>query len=117
MANNRTCLTCGEAYEYCGSCPSSLNLPVWKNLFHSENCKLVFQTVSDYAQNVISKESAKEKLAVCDLSCTQSFKENIRKYIDEIVADESNVDVGEVTEPVEKIRRIRKKSAVIENID
>lgn len=44
MANNRICLACGKAYEYCGSCPSSLNLPVWKNIFDTENCKTVFET-------------------------------------------------------------------------
>ena len=82
MANNRICLTCGKAYEYCGSCPSSLNLPVWKNLFDTENCKTVFETVSDYAQNVITKDVAKKKLSNCDTSI--NYKENIQKYLDEL---------------------------------
>lgn len=86
MANNRTCLTCGKTYEYCGSCPSGLNLPVWKNLFDTENCKIIFETVSDYAQKVITKQSAKEKILACDLS--GRFKENITKYIDDILTDD-----------------------------
>ena len=82
MANNRICLTCGKPYEYCGSCPSSLNLPVWKNLFDTENCKTVFETVSDYAQNAITKESAKVRLSKCDISGV--FKNNIKNLIEDI---------------------------------
>lgn len=82
MANNRICLTCGKAYEYCGSCPSSLNLPVWKNIFDTENCKTVFETVSDYAQKAITKQVAKERLLKCD-TCGV-FKNNIKNLIEDI---------------------------------
>ena len=87
MENNRKCLACGNAYRYCGSCPNSLNLPVWKNIFDTENCKTVFETVSDYAQNAITRESAKNKLAECNIS--MNFKENIQKYITEITMEDS----------------------------
>ena len=62
MANNRVCLCCGNAYEYCGSCRNGVNLPAWKNLFDNENCKDVFQTVSDYEQKAIDKTKAKKIL-------------------------------------------------------
>ena len=110
MANNRICLTCGKAYEYCGSCPSSLNLPVWKNLFDTENCKTVFETVSDYAQKVITKEVAKKKLSNYDTSI--NYKENIQKYLDDIIA-EPKVEVIDETEKetqsVPKMRYNKKK--------
>ena len=35
---NRTCLTCGKKYEYCSSCPTTLNYPMCKNLYDTENC-------------------------------------------------------------------------------
>ena len=109
MANNRICLTCGKAYEYCGSCPSSLNLPVWKNLFDTENCKTVFATVSDYAQKVITKESAKEKLSKCDLSV--EFKEKVDGLVKEIIAEEATETVvSETIEPaMPKIKYGNKK--------
>ena len=99
MANNRICLTCGKAYEYCGSCPSTVNLPVWKNLFDTENCKTVFETASDYAQKVITKESAKEKLLKCDLNV--EFKEKIDGLVKEIIVEEATEEVdNETIEPV-----------------
>ena len=85
MANNRVCLTCGKAYEYCGYCPTSKNLPMWMNLFDTENCKNVFETVSDYAQGAISKETAATNLSLCDLSKVSTYKENIHNKNDKKV--------------------------------
>ena len=118
MANNRICLTCGKAYEYCGSCPSSANLPVWKNLFDTENCKIVFETASDYAQKVITKESAKDKLSKCDLSNTNNFKEKIKHLVDEIIAEEKvekTEDLVETTSP--KTRNVNKKKITMSESD
>ena len=95
---NRICLTCGKAYEYCGSCPTSLNLPVWKNLFDTENCKTIFEVVSDYAQKVITKDVAKKKLSKCDI--LGNYKENIQKHLNDIVA-EPKVEVIVETEKKE----------------
>ncbi len=107
---NRICLTCGKTYEYCGSCPTSLNLPVWKNLFDTENCKTVFETVSDYAQNVITKDAAKEKLSKCDTS--GKYKENIQKYLDDIITEpkvEVIVETEKETQYTPKIKYNKKK--------
>lgn len=93
---NRTCLACGKKYEYCGSCPTSTNLPVWKSIFDTENCKVVFENVSDYAQGVISKEVAKNRIYKCDFSI--KYKDNIQKHIDDIMAEPKNETVIEDVE-------------------
>lgn len=106
MANNRICLACGKSYEYCGSCPSSLNLPVWKNLFDTENCKTVFETTSDYAQNVISKEKAKEKLSKCNILDIKKYKPQVRNLIEEITKENKIVDNISETKYVNKRKNI-----------
>lgn len=108
MANNRICLTCGKPYEYCGSCPSSLNLPVWKNIFDTENCKTVFETVSDYAQNEITKELAKVRLSKCDISGV--FKNNIQKLINDI--NEEDTKNREIKENEIKVKYGNKKKPI-----
>lgn len=113
MANNRICLACGKAYEYCGSCPSSLNLPVWKNIFDTENCKTVFETVSDYAQNAITKESAKKRLSESDTSVT--FKKQIQNYVDEILKDETKKVITD--DVVKREKTINRKKTVSKNND
>ena len=82
MANNRICLVCGKAYEYCGSC-NGKKLPTWMNLFHDENCRQIFHAVSDYSQNVITKDNGRDKLSGCDLSI--EMKDNIKNIVDKIM--------------------------------
>lgn len=107
MANNRVCLACGKAYEYCNSCPSSLNLPVWKNLFDTENCKTVFETASDYAQGAITKESARVKLSKCDINV--SFKGNIKKILKEINKEDVKENIVIKNTELEKTYGNKKK--------
>lgn len=110
---NRICLTCGKEYEFCGSCPSSSNLPVWKNLFDSEDCKVIFETVSDYAQGVFSKDKAKDKLKNCNLPLETN--KNIKKYLDEILEEPKiEISVDENVQP-QKIKYEKKKFVVTED--
>lgn len=93
MANNRVCITCGKAYEYCGYCPTSKNLPMWMNLFDTENCKNIFETASDYAQSAISKEKAISKLSLCDLKNISSYRDNIKDIVSQII-DTSSKEIA-----------------------
>lgn len=104
MANNRVCLCCGNAYEYCGTCRKNVNLPAWKNLFDTENCKEIFQIVSDYEQKAIDKEKAKKMISACDIK--QTFKDKIKKTVDEITAEPKK----------ETENRTVKKKTVVENL-
>lgn len=107
---NRTCLACGKKYEYCGSCPTSANLPVWKNIFDTENCKTIFENASDFAQGVISKDVAKNRISKCDFSI--KYKDNIQKHINDIMAEpkvEKIVDDAEEIIPIRPNNRKNKQ--------
>lgn len=108
MANNRVCLCCGNAYEYCGTCKRGVNLPAWKNLFDTENCKDIFQTVSDYEQKAIDKAKAKKILASCDLK--HSFKNNIKETIDKITKEDKKDAVVRVQKKKTKVTANEKMS-------
>lgn len=109
---NRICKTCGKAYFYCNNCNKKNADPQWMLMWDTENCKNVFETVSNYAQNVDSKAVAKKKLSKCDLSKQYTFNEKIRALIDEIMFEEKSEtkaekkeDVKEVSEPIKKTDR------------
>lgn len=85
MANNRICLVCGKAYEYCGSCDGK-RLPIWMNLYHDENCRQIFNAVNDYNHGLATKEQSRERLSACNLN--MDIKDSIQKVINELMASE-----------------------------
>ena len=91
MQANRICKTCGKKYFYCSHCDKSKGSPEWMLMWDTENCKTIFEIVSSYIQGQINKASAKERLDKCDLKQLYSFKENIRKIIEEIIEEEKKV--------------------------
>ena len=109
---NRVCLACGKTYEFCSSCPTSKNLPVWKNIFDEENCKTVFEVTSDYAQGVITKDKAKDKLK--NTNTKLDFKENIKKLLDEIL-EEPKIEINTEEEIKPQKIKFNKHTVVVEN--
>lgn len=121
--NNKTCIVCGEVYTYCPNCAQFAHLPKWKNIFHNENCKKLFETVSDFKQNEITIDEAKEKIKDVDLSYIDKVKKSISEGVDIIMKHnskendehENNEDVtGETIKSTDsaentKTKRTRKK--------
>lgn len=89
---NRICKTCGKEYFFCSHCDKSLNSPQWMLMWHDENCKKVFEIAGDYAQGRMIKQEAKSELAKCDLKKYYTFKESVRKILDDIMAEEKVVE-------------------------
>lgn len=87
MGDNKVCLTCGKSYKYCNSCSDSQNRVYWKNVYDCEECKDIFEIVSDYAQNCITKDVARQRLSKYDLSTKVISNSNVKKYLDEIVVE------------------------------
>ena len=84
--NNRKCICCQKEYSFCPNCSDYDNLPRWMTIFHDENCKEIFNTVTSYYDKSITKDKAKERLDKCDLSNKYTFKESIKSAIGEIYA-------------------------------
>lgn len=81
--DNKICVSCGKKYSFCPNCGAKKYHEMWKNLYCSQNCKRVFDIVSDYVGGLLPASAAKEKLSECDL--TTDFKQNLRARIDEIM--------------------------------
>lgn len=98
---NRSCLVCNKKYEFCPTgCKKSINKPSWMGMFHSENCRNIYYTCSNYmVGKSITKEQAKEELEKLDLSNIdkQDFNPRIREWVKEIIGDSkaTNVDLEE----------------------
>lgn len=108
--NNKTCICCGEVYTFCTGCGQFDNEPRWRAIYHNETCKDIFIIVSDYLQNAISKEDAKERLLKCDLSYKNKLHEKIQKGIDELLYEEKVAEVMQLTDaPIIAKQDVEKK--------
>ncbi len=102
---NRVCKTCGKEYYYCNNCERNLNSPQWMLMWDTQNCKNIFEIVSNYAQKVDSKAVAKKKLSKCDLSQQYTFNKNIRALIEDIMHEDKVEETKDNTEVSRKTTR------------
>lgn len=85
---NRTCILCGKEYKFCSNCKEEYHQPAWKNIYCSENCRMIFNTAVSYVDKSIDIKEAKKRIESCDLSEIDNFKGDIKKAIAEIMAAE-----------------------------
>lgn len=101
-SRNKVCYLCGKAYKYCGDCAQDRMKPSWMATFHSESCKTIFQTCTDYNMKKISKAEAKRILKKCDLKNKSSFADYVQRDIKAIFAEEKPVAPATPVLPVEE---------------
>lgn len=81
---NMKCIVCGNEYRYCLSCSASRKEPLWKNIYHDENCKNIYEACSEYGEGLMSLECAIEILNKCDLSNRKTLHQSIKDILDKI---------------------------------
>ena len=84
---NATCDICGKKYHICGSCKEVKSFTPWRTVTDTMQHYLIFLALSEYTKTK-DKEKAKEELSKCDLSELDTFNENIKSAINEIMAEE-----------------------------
>lgn len=84
MRHEKICSVCNTHYQYCPNCDSYASKPRWMFLFCSENCKDIFETVSDYTQGRIDTRTAKKRLDKCDIQKAQPLKAGTKEGLEKI---------------------------------
>lgn len=79
MANLRKCIVCGTSYDYCAS-KSKLN-DAWRNIYCSEDCRVIFNTCS--SQKISSDDAVK---ALDAITIPAGISDEFKKKIDDIMA-------------------------------
>lgn len=106
--NNRICVVCGKSYYFCPNCNANQAnpKPSWYSQFDSEQCKDIFNTLTNYFLKKITVQEAKEALSAYDLNDISDYDVDIQQQIKDIMGDSSDkVDAEEPT----VFTRFRKK--------
>ena len=108
---NATCDICGKKYHICSSCKEVKSFTPWRTVTDTMQHYIIFLALSEYTKTK-DKEKAKEELSKCDLSELDTFNENIKTAIKEIMAEGKEKIVETVSEEtVEKIVEIKPQKA------
>ena len=89
---NATCDICGKKYHVCNSCKEVKSFTPWRTVTDTMQHYLIFLALSEYTKTK-DKEKAKEELSKCDLSELDTFNENIKTVIKEIMTEEKIVEM------------------------
>ena len=81
----------------CNSCKDVKSFTPWRTVTDTMQHYLIFLALSEYTKTK-DKEKAKEELSKCDLSELDTFNENIKTAIKEIMADGKEKVVETVSE-------------------
>ena len=94
---NATCDICGKKYHICSSCKEVKSFTPWRTVTDTMQHYIIFLALSEYTKTK-DKEKAKEELSKCDLSEVDTFNENIKTAIKEIMAEGKEKIVESVSE-------------------
>ena len=94
---NAICDICGKKYHICSSCKEVKSFTPWRTVTDTMQHYLIFLALSEYTKTK-DKEKAKEELSKCDLSELDTFNENIKTVIREIMAEGKEKIVETVSE-------------------
>lgn len=105
--NNKTCILCGKKYTFCNRCEEFDRLPRWMGIYCSDNCRAIFNILTDYNGGHITKEEAIQKLNDCDLSYRDHFNKFNKGIIDNLMGvenDEESIDMAQhINVPIENV--------------
>lgn len=99
MANkpNSICAICGKEYYCCNDSMTAKSFTPWKKIVDKPEHYKIFTVLQDYTNEIITKEEAVRKLNNCDLNDKGTFKEDIRKVIDDILNEQKTVKIDKGT--------------------
>lgn len=88
---NATCSICGNGYYMCRSCKDMMQNKPWQlHTCTSEHYK-IYQILHGFNTKVYTKEEAKSKFKMIDLSDFDNLRDNIKNIINEIISEDKNV--------------------------
>jgi len=101
--NNATCSICGKGYYKCLSCKDKISATPWKTHTDTAEHYKIYQVIHGFNTGVYTKEDAKNKLKLIDLSDLNDLRAHIKDIIKDIMKeDRKQTKVEEVVVEIEQ---------------
>lgn len=90
--NNAVCSICGSPYYMCLACKDAMKLSPWKKHTDTSEHYKIYQIIHGYSTGVYTKNEAKSKLQMVDLSDFDNLRDNIKNVIKDIMGENEKVE-------------------------
>lgn len=84
---NARCSICGQKYHVCSDCTNTKSFTPWRKVACSIDCYKIFMALSLYTNRYATKEETREIIKGYDLSKLDTFEDNIKTSIQEILKE------------------------------
>ena len=85
---NHWCIICGKGYHACDSCDSVKSFTPWRALADTADHYKIYMVIKQYNSKMITKNEAKTILENIDLTGMNSFKDNVKTVLNEILKED-----------------------------
>lgn len=99
---NATCSICGKKYHVCNSCKEMTSFTPWRIVTDTRDHYMIFLVLSEYTKTK-NKTKAKNELSRCDLSELETFDNDVKRVIKEILKED---------EPKKTVQKVMYKKPV-----
>lgn len=93
LTNNAVCDICGKSYHVCATCKDVLSFKPWRTITDTPQHYKIFLAISDYTRTK-DKVKAKADLKNCDLSELETFNNDIKNVIREILEEQEKTKIS-----------------------
>ena len=93
LENNAVCAICGKPYRVCQSCQNIKSFTPWRTVTDILPHYVIYSILWDYT-NKKDKVKAKEELNKCDLSELETFDEDVKRVIKEIMSEDNKTETS-----------------------
>lgn len=91
LENNAICSICGKPYRVCRTCQEITSFTPWRTITDTLPHYMIYLALYEYTKTK-NKIKAKEELEKCDLSEVESFDNDVKNVIMEILGKNDVVD-------------------------
>ncbi len=106
MRGEKVCMICGKHYVYCPNCGDGDPKETWRNLYCSNGCRKLFDTLSKWKNNVIATPDAKKTLDELNVESIQ-LNEMLKSDVDAIQAATATANTPSAPSFVHKKKKFR----------
>lgn len=87
VRGERSCCLCTKIYKYCPDCSGTVKKgETWRMLYCSENCRDIFNVLSQKAFGHIGNEEAAERLSKLDITKRAQFRQDLKDQVNSILS-------------------------------